>query len=93
MNFKTFSVVEFCSSFVNQDYCQLDEIAYSLDDIQREHPNVLRLALYWICRAKLAETVGDHEVVVCMVDQAFNFPAQVIIITSVLAGKVLMVIS
>jgi hypothetical protein len=54
---------------------------FSLDDIQREHPNVLRHALYWICRAKLAENVGDHERVVCMVDQASGFSAQVRIIT------------
>ena len=51
---------------------------FSLDDIQRDHPNVLRHALYWICRAKLAENVGDHERVVCMLEQASSFSAQVL---------------
>ena len=53
-----------------------DEVVFTLDDIQHSCPNALRHAMYWICRAKLAENVGDHERVVCMFEQAIVFSAQ-----------------
>ena len=66
----------FCYHY--QGFCKQEEVVFTLDDIQRDHPNALRHALYWICRAKLAEHDGDHERVVCMFEQAFAFSAQVI---------------
>ncbi|CAB4017465.1 Hypothetical predicted protein [Paramuricea clavata] len=73
---KVLRSLEKCYEMFEENVCTQEEIVFSLDDIQREHPNVLRHALYWICRAKLAENVGDHERVVCMVDQASGFSAQ-----------------
>ena len=46
---------------------------------------MLRHALYWICRAKLAESIRDHERVVCMVEQASSFSAQVLQASKVLS--------
>ena len=38
---------------------------------------MLRLALYWVCRAKLAELDCDESRVVCLLEQALLFSAQV----------------
>ncbi|XP_028401962.1 cytoskeleton-associated protein 2-like isoform X2 [Dendronephthya gigantea] len=67
--------LERCYEMFKENLTQ-EEIAFRLDDIQREHPNALRHALYWICRAKLAENFGDHERVVCNIERATAFSAE-----------------
>ena len=68
--------LEQCYEMFEKDVCTQEEIVFRLDDVLCEYPNAVQHALYWICRAKLAENVNDDERVVCMVEQSYGFSAQ-----------------
>ena len=64
----------FCSK---QGECDPDRAAAKLDLYNSSCPHTSQIALYWLCRAKIAERERDYDRVVCLFEQAFVFKAQV----------------
>lgn len=78
-----FVPVEACISIVDhfvcfQGECDPEIIASKLDLYSSSCPHVTQIANYWLCRARIAQQEKDFDRVVCLLEQAFVFKAQVI---------------
>ena len=70
------SVVDYFVCF--QGECDPEIIAAKLDLYNSSCPHASQIANYWLCRAKIAQQEKDFDRVVCLLEQAFVFKAQVI---------------
>ena len=78
-----FVPVETCISIVDhfvcfQGKCDPEIIAAKLDLYSSSCPHVTQIANYWLCRARIAQQEKDFDRVVCLLEQAVVFKAQVI---------------
>ena len=65
-----------------QSECDPEKVAAKLDLYNSSCPHTSQIANYWLCRAKIAQQEKDFDRVVCLLEQAFVFKAQVIHIFS-----------
>ena len=61
-----------------QGDCDPETIAAKLDLYSSSCPHASQIANYWLCRARIAQQEKDYDRVVCLLEQAFVFKAQVI---------------
>lgn len=61
-----------------QGDCDPEIIAAKLDLYSSSCPHASQIANYWLCRARIAQQEKDFDRVVCLLEQAFVFKAQVI---------------
>ena len=61
-----------------QGKCDPEIIAAKLDLYSSSCPHASQIANYWLCRARIAQQEKDFDRVVCLLEQAFAFKAQVI---------------
>lgn len=78
-----FVPVETCISVADHFVCfqgrsDPEIIAAKLDLYSSSCPHVTQIANYWLCRARIAQQEKDFDRVVCLLEQAFVFKAQVI---------------
>jgi len=45
--------------------------------MQKANKEILQIAEYWLCKAKIAQDSGDHDRVVCLYQQGIAFNAEV----------------
>ena len=60
-----------------QGECDPEIIAAKLDLYSSCCPHASQIANYWLCRARIAQQEKDFDRVVCLLEQAFVFKAQV----------------
>lgn len=70
------SIVDHFGCF--QGECDPEIIAAKLDLYSSSCPHTTQIANYWLCRARIAQQENDFDRVVCLLEQAFVFKAQVI---------------
>lgn len=61
-----------------QGECDPEMIAAKLDLYNSSCPHTSQIANYWLCRARIAQQEKDFDRVVCLLEQALVFKAQVI---------------